>query len=350
MTYSCDYQIRGSVGRRSRAYVIIFAICLLSNLALQYSVKAAEPTIELSLVSAWTSPDLGNLKMEEFVKVLNEKANHVKIKYKGGAEVVPPLEGLMYVKKGMIDLWHTTPAYYAGSIPAAMAAYNVVASQQELRESGFWEVYDQLHRSKAGVTALGQLWRGENFGLYLKKPITSIKDLKGLRIRSLPMYESFLRQLGASTVTLPQGEVYTALERGVVDGFCYPYGPGFLEKRWYEVVDYVIKPPIPYVTTGVLLANASKWDSLPDDAKKEVINLIIEMEPRIYSWYRDNAFKSIQKAVDEGHVKIISFNDADAKTFTEAATESMWSNIVKRSPEYGSKLKELGKKATKTER
>jgi len=323
---------------------------LMIGVFLSAKIKQAEAgqVVTLTLVSAWTSPDLGNVKLEEFVSRINKEAKIVRIDYKGGAEVVPPLEGIKYVSKGMIDLWHTTPAYYAGKIPSAMAAYNVVASPGALRKSGFWDLFDKIHREKAGVTALGQLWRGDPFGLFLKKPINRA-DLRGLKIRSLPMYEPFLRQLGASTVVLPMGEVYTALQRGIVDGFCYPYGPGFIEKKWYEVVHYVVHPVIPYQTCAPLLANAKRWDALPQEAKKEIMNIILEMEPQVYEWYRTEAVKSIKKAIKKGLIKPIELPPKEAQKFVKVAKEAMWANIIKRSPEYGPQLKKLAIRAEKLE-
>jgi TRAP-type C4-dicarboxylate transport system substrate-binding protein len=311
------------------------------------SPKGKSGVVTLNLVSAWTSPDIGNHGLEKFVDRINKEAKSVKINFKGGMEVVPPLEGFAYLSRGMVDLYHTTPAYYAGNLPGAMAGYNVFASQRAMRESGFWDLYDKMHRTK-GVTALGQLWRGEPFGLYVNKPITTA-DLKGLKIRSLPMYDSFLRKLGASVVTMPQGEVYTALEKGVVDGFCYPYGPAFLEKSWYEVVKYVVDPVIPYQSTGVLLANAKQWDALPQQVRKEVMDVILQMEPELYKWYKDEASKNIRKAIDKGLVKEIKLPPKEAQIFQAAAKDAMWNDVVTRSPEYGPKLKELGEKAEKLE-
>jgi len=303
--------------------------------------------VTLRLVSAWTSPDFGNYGLEKFVERINKQSKTVKIEFKGGAEVIPPLEGFTYVSRGMVDLYHTAATYYTGTLPGALAAFNVSASVKSLRESGFWDLYDKMHRTK-GVTILSMLWRGGSFGLFVNKPINKA-DLKGLKIRSLPMYDPFLRMLGASVVSMPQGDIYTALEKGVVDGFCYPYGPGFMEKSWHEVVKYVIDPQIPYTNSGPLLANLKQWEALPAQARKEVMDVILQMESEIYKWYTEEAPKSIRTAIDKGLLKEIKLSPNETQIFVNAAKEAMWKDIVTRSPDYGPKLKELGEKAEKLE-
>jgi TRAP-type C4-dicarboxylate transport system substrate-binding protein len=108
----------------------------------------------------------------KFIERVNKKgAGVVKLKFVGGSEVAPPFEQLELIKKGTFDLGFNTPNYYGGSIPAALSVFLADTTCEELRQSGYWELFDELHRKKAGVTALGTLWRGENFALLLRKPI-----------------------------------------------------------------------------------------------------------------------------------------------------------------------------------
>ena len=330
-------------------------LVLISLIALHLAARSVDAkddkekpaAVTLSLVSAWTSPDIGNYGIEKLVDRINKQSKTVKIDFKGGGEVIPPLEGFTYVSRGMVDLMHTAPAFYAGNIPGGMAPFPMYASQRAMRESGFWELYDKMHRAK-GVTVLGMLWRGEPFGLFMNKPITSA-DLTGLKIRSSGIFEHFLKDLGASTVTTAPGDIYTALEKGLVDGFCYPYGPAFMEKSWHEVVKYVVEPPIPYQTTAVLLANAKQWDALPKPVQKEILDAILQLEPEIYRFYRDEAPKRIHNAIEKGLVKETKLTPESAQVFVRTAKEALWKDILTRSPKYGPKLKELGEKAEQIE-
>lgn len=327
------------------SFVLLLVFCLVT---FPLSAHAqAKKVVTLRLVSAWTSPDFGNKGLEAFVERINKHSKTVKIEFKGGAEIIPPLDGFMYVTKNMVDLYHTAATYYTGNIPGALAAFVTDASVKSLRDSGFWDLYDKMHRAK-GVTVLGMLWRGGEFGLFVNKPITTA-DMRGLKIRSLPMYETFLRRQGAATVTMPMGDIYTSLEKGVIDGFCYPYGPGFMEKSWHEVVKYVVNPPIPYVNSGPLLANAKQWDKLPADVRKEIMDAILQLEPEMYKYYEEEAPGFITKAIAKGLIKETKLSPKEAAIFKKSAKDSMWADILSRSPDYGPKLKELSEKAEKLE-
>src|SRR5258708_8710611 len=76
--------------------------------------------------------------------------------------------------------------------------------------------------------------------MYLKKPISS-PDLTGLKIRITPVYRDFFQALGATVVQTAPGEVYTALERGVVDGYGWPI-TGLFDLGWHQKPKYRVYP------------------------------------------------------------------------------------------------------------
>ena len=78
------------------------------------------------------------------------------------------------------------------------------------------------------------------FHLYLNKPIDK-PDLKGLTIRVTPVYRAFFAELGANLVQTAPGEVYTALERNVIDGYGWPT-QGILDLGWQEKTKYRVDP------------------------------------------------------------------------------------------------------------
>ena len=86
------------------------------------------------------------------------------------------------------------------------------------------------------------------FHLYLTKPITK-PDLTGFKIRITPVYRDFFTALGATVVQTAPGEVYTALERGVVDGYGWPIG-GIFDFGWHEKTKYRVDPGF-YTRRGI---------------------------------------------------------------------------------------------------
>src|SRR2546430_7495830 len=108
---------------------------------------------------------------------------------------------------------------------------------------------------------------GNPFPLYLNKPISK-PDLTGLKIRITPVYRDFFQALGATVVQTAPGEVYTALERGVVDGYGWPI-TGIFDLGWNEKTKYRVDPGFYSAEVSVLI-NKSSWDRL-GEAQKEIL-------------------------------------------------------------------------------
>ena len=69
---------------------------------------------------------------------------------------------------------------------------------------------------------MGRPGTGVLFQLFLNKPIKTVADLKGMKIRVSPTNVPFMKAVGANPVQMPPSDVYTAMERGVVDGYILP--------------------------------------------------------------------------------------------------------------------------------
>jgi TRAP-type C4-dicarboxylate transport system substrate-binding protein len=108
---------------------------------------------------------------------------------------------------------------------------------------------------------LARLVDNNPFHLYLNKPITS-PDLTGLKIRITPVYRDFFQALGATVVQTPPGEVYTSLERGVVDGYGWPI-TGIFDLGWHEKTKYRVDPGF-YTAEVSVLVNKTAWAKLSD--------------------------------------------------------------------------------------
>jgi TRAP-type C4-dicarboxylate transport system substrate-binding protein len=325
-----------------RTFILFVAFLIVASvfISLPIDKPAQAAPVRLSLVSSWTSPYGGNVKMEEFVKRLNARSTKVNIDFRGGAEIAPPLEALGHLQKGVFDLYFTTPTYHAGKVVEGLSVFYVSASPAKLREVGFVKLLDEIYRKKAGATILGFLWRGEPFGIFLNKPVTKA-DLTGLKIRSVANLDPFIKALGGATVTTPPSEIYSALERGVVDGYMLTLGLTIRNLGLQEVTKYVIYPWVPYESAGLIYANTKRWDGLPADVKKDIMDLILEMEPEVYQHYRTEAFREMDSLIAKGMRKI-ELPPAEVKKYFSLAAETGWNdNVLKHSPESGAKLKEL---------
>ncbi len=124
-----------------------------------------------------------------------------------------------------------------------------------------------IYAQKMNAIFLARLVDNNPFHLYLNKPI-STPDLTGLKLRITPVYRDFFQALGATVVQTAPGEVYTALERGVVDGYGWPI-TGVFDLGWNEKTKYRVDPGF-YTAEVSVLVNKASWDKLTD-AQKNVL-------------------------------------------------------------------------------
>ena len=111
-----------------------------------------------------------------------------------------------------------------------------------------------------------------------------LKDLKGLKIRGAPIYARFLKALGVSMVTTPFREVYTAVERGVIVGYCWP--PSVVNYRLHEVTKYMISHP--FYGANILVATSVKsWNRLPKHLQTFLTEAVAEQETSLEQRWRD---------------------------------------------------------------
>ena len=103
------------------------------------------------------------------------------------------------------------------------------------------------------------------FHIYLNKKIDKL-DFTGLKIRVTPVYKDIVEALGGTTVTTAPGEVYTALERGVVDGYGWPV-TGIFDLGWEKVTKFRMEPAFYSVEVGVLV-NLDTWKGLDRRAEE----------------------------------------------------------------------------------
>jgi TRAP-type transport system periplasmic protein len=304
--------------------------------------KPQPGAIVLTCVSGWTKPWTGLDKLDEFIARVNKESNgKLFIKYLGGAEVAPITESGGLVRDGVFDMVLNSPAYYAGLCPAAVMTHFTPEDPVLIRKLGMNDLLNQSLRQKMNCYSPGQLWRGEHFGILSQKPITSA-NFKGQLSHTLPIFTPGLTYLGASTVSLTTAEFYVGLERGVVDMIPQPVGAVPWDLKLYEVAKNLMDPVLPIVTSGPLLINGRKWDSLPDDMKKLINDIVIDMEPGVYTYYKEVETKYQAKMVEKG-MKVNKLSAEDAAKVIYAFSTFTWKDTIKTNGDLGKQFFEASK-------
>jgi TRAP-type mannitol/chloroaromatic compound transport system substrate-binding protein len=263
-------------------------------------------------------------------------AGRLDIKPFSAGELVPAMQSFDAVSKGSAEVGHDWPGYWKGkneafvayaSVPFGLDAegYNIW-----LYERGGKEMMQDLY-AKFDLFALPGGNVGQELGLFSNKKATKMEDFKGLRVRTPGWYMDILTRLGASVSPLPGGEIYLALERGVIDAaefsspaITYPMG-------FDQITDYVIEPGVhqPSCQCG-LFFNQDAWNSLPQDLKEIVKICAKETQLWSIAWSENLNAEAIHKLEDS--VEFVKMDEATLIQFAKT-THNYLEELKKKHPD-----------------
>jgi TRAP-type C4-dicarboxylate transport system substrate-binding protein len=302
-----------------------------------FSGRAAAQEVTLRAIAGFAEQTAYTKGFISFIERVNETGKGVlKINFIGGPKAMPPFEVGNALKSGVVDVASVTGAFYTNLMPEADAWKLADMPVPELRKSPGFAYMEKLYAEKLNAIYLSRQTDKTPFHLYLTKPITK-PDLTGLKLRITPVYREFFAALGGTVVQTAPGEVYTALERGVVDGYGWPVH-GIFDLGWHEKTKYRVDPGFYSVEVGVLV-NKAAWDKLGDAQKKVLADAGRWLETEATDWAKYNG-EEVDRQAKSG-IEVIKFSGADTETFRAKANEAGWAGIIKQSPEHGPKLKEL---------
>lgn len=241
------------------------------------------------------------------------------IKVFSADELVPAMQSFDAVAKGSAQVGHDWPGYWKGKNEAFVAYASVPFGLDGegyniwMQEKGGTELMQELY-GQFGLYALpgGQL--GQEMGLFSNKRATKMEDFKGMRVRTVGWYMDILNKLGASVSPLPGGEVYLALERGVIDAaeFSSPamnYPMGFDEITKFAIQPGVHQPGI----QCALFFNMDAWNKLPEDLKWIVKIAAAETNAWSYNWI--NALNADAIKMFKEKIEIVQMDEATVIEF-----------------------------------
>jgi TRAP-type C4-dicarboxylate transport system substrate-binding protein len=293
--------------------------------------------ITLRAVSSFAEGTEFSRNFERFIeKVNNDGKGVIKINYIGGPRAVPPFEVGNAVRTRVVDIANVTGAYYTNLMPEADGFKLNGKPMSEQRANGTWDYINQLHNQKLNSQYLARQFHNVPFHIYLNKKVEKI-DFSGLKIRVTPVYRDIVEALGGTPVTTAPGEVYTALERGVVDGYGWPI-TGIFDLGWDKVTKFRMEPPFYSVEVNVLV-NLDCWKGL-NDAQRKVLN-----DAALWLEGLDSEKVAVIKAERERQaaagIQTLDFGPAASKAFLDRAYDVAWQSVIKKAPESGPKLRQL---------
>jgi TRAP-type mannitol/chloroaromatic compound transport system substrate-binding protein len=136
---------------------------------------------------------------------------------------------------------------------------------------------------------------GQELGLHSNKRVTKIEDFKGTKIRTVGWSQDVLTRLGASVTPLPVGEIYLALERGIIDAVEFSSPTANVSTGFQDITKYVIEPGVhqPSCQFDVVI-NMNKWKALPEDLKAIVEMCAKETQLWTNAWQENTNIEALK--------------------------------------------------------
>ncbi len=307
------------------------------------ATQAAAQTKTLTMVTALQRTNvLARSAIEVFIPALNKAGKgQVKINYVGGQEVVPPRKAAAALKRGQFNILSAPTAYYIGTVPEGYALLAANQGPKVLRKNGAWELLQKIYMEKAGAHLLAWGESMTSYYMYLTKqpPLDAdgIPNLRGFKMRATGTYRPLFRALGATTVNIKSSEIFTAVQRGTVDGFGFT-DVSAVALGFHNIVKFRVFPNF-YQTNQVVTVNAGVWSGLTQKQKDIMTKVAIDYETASVNFIEKERLAE-EKIIAKSPMKTIKLKGKGAAKYLSIAHGEIWKELRKRST-YADQLAKL---------
>lgn len=300
----------------------------------------SKKTFQLTMTSAYPAGSpfytSGPGSATDFVKRVEAMSGgRIKIKFYAAGELIPALAGFDAVREGTVDMNWANAYFWAGksfaaqyftAVPFGMDALGVNAW---LYHGGGQALWDELY-APFGLKALPAGNTGMQMTGWFRKPIESVEDFKGLRMRIPGLAGKVYEQLGVSVKLLPGGEIFPALQRGVIDAaeFVGPY----LDRKLglHKAAKYYYTPGWhePCNVTELLI-NKKTWASLPADLQAVIENAAAACNQVNFAWCNANNAEALADLVSNEGVQVGQLSVAVLSRLREVTMDTLATQTAK---------------------
>lgn len=310
------------------------------------AVQAGEaPNINLNktykwkMVTTWPPnfPVLGegcNL-FAQWVKEMS--GGRMDIQVYGAGELVPPFESFYAVSTGVAEMSNGAGYYWAGMVPAAQffasVPFGMNAQQMNswILSGGGQALWDELY-APLNLVPMASGNTGVQMGGWFNKEINSIADLNGLRMRIPGLGGKVFSEAGGTVLQVAGGEIYTNLERGVIDatewvGPYHDYKMGF-----HKIAKYYYYPGWHEAGTTLETAvNKQKFDALPADLQEIIRTAAMRQNIWTLSEFEARNSEYLEILLQEEKVDLRAFPSEMIKSL-RGLTEGVLGKIIQEDP------------------
>lgn len=293
------------------------------------STANAQETITWNMVTSWPKnfPALGTGANEFAERVEALSGGRMRIRVHGAGELVPALEVFDAVAAGTAEMGHSASYYWRGKV-AASQFFTAVPFGMNTQETNAWlyygggqELWDELYaKHNLKPFAVGNTTTQP--GGWFKKEINSLEDLQGVKLRLPGLAGEAMNRIGVTTVTIPGGEIFTAMQTGALDAadWVSPYND--LAFGLHQVAEYYYTSA--WNEPSAILegtVNLDAWNALPDDLKAVVEEAARASNLSMISEFTFRNAQALDTLVNEHDVKLRSFPEDVMQALYESSIE-----------------------------
>lgn len=300
------------------------------------SAGMAHATTQVRMLKTWDDRYPGSTVICDRYAELLENASNGEIQVQMmGPETIPPLEQLEPTQNGLFQVLCTYPGFHTGSTTLLTGLESIDPNPEAFRESGAMEVIQKTY-SELGVHAIS-VPLAHGYWIYLNQGLSSRGDLSGLQIRALPPQHPYISAIGGTPVVMSPAEMFSALERGVVEGALFP-AAGAAGYGFAEVTDQYLDAGA--TAPHIIVANAAFWDGLPEDVRATFDAQAKVLEHEVPETYDRLNAEEHDKMAAAG-MELLTLDGEVADTLAEAIVSGAWSFAASRNPDAAEELRAI---------
>lgn len=341
--------------------VSLFLLLTLS-VAVPASHAAAEKPIVLKLSSflpeSGTEGKMGRWWGSEVEKRTNGR---VKVQYYFAEALVKTTDSLPAVSSGIADVQFFAPGYFPSQLPLSGGPDLIYQTRSNWV---FAKAYNEMAQTfppfvkmlKDNNIVIMSSWPASEVVLLSAKPVKTLADLKGKKVRAMGLMNNAMKMLGATPVAMPLPEVYEALERGTIDavtGLPYHLVVAF---KLQEAAKYLVNPSIGCYASGGYFMNLKTWNKLPDDVK-QIITKVNDEFPDVAAKMSNEQLKQTTETLLKAKVDIYSLPPDEVAKWKAVLVPAVYDDWIKQMESKGlpgketlAKYQELIKKYEKNDK
>ena len=316
--------------------IIVSTVLVLFFFSLTTWVYAAKPIVLRSIVQAPAKAKFSKT-FDAYLDAVEKKTNgRVKFEryYSGALAKAPQI--LDALGGGIADIGVFVATYTPGKVPMATVGYLPGAYNHVwVAAKAYLELYDtipamQKEMQKNNVRLIS-VWGTGPYFIFTKKRISSLEDIKGLKLAASGQIGLLVKALGGAAVGLPITESYTAVDRGTIDGVCY--GPSAAAAySIHETAKYLFKLRVGG-GVGPIGINLDKFNSLPADIQQIMIEAGKEHPRSVEQIYQiDGDQSSLMKMKKGGLIEVepSAAMQAQVQNIIESSVWGKWANDLEK--------------------